>query len=66
MLAFDQSFNTLADLRSLGLPVIGSVSLAVLPPTIWERMRQIGAFGGALALLALVLTGVLLHFAQPA
>jgi polysaccharide chain length determinant protein (PEP-CTERM system associated) len=66
MLALDQSFNTLSDLRGLGLPVIGSVSLAVLPPTIWERMRQVGAFGGAVALLALVLSGVLLHFAQPA
>jgi polysaccharide chain length determinant protein (PEP-CTERM system associated) len=66
MIAFDQSFHTLTDLRAMGLPVIGSVSLAVLPPTIWFRLKQIGTFGGALALLALVLGGVLLHFAQPA
>jgi polysaccharide chain length determinant protein (PEP-CTERM system associated) len=66
MLAFDQSFHTLTDLRALGIPVIGSVSLAALPPTIWERLKQVGAFGGAVALLALVLGGVLLHFAAPA
>ena len=65
LLAFDQSFHTLTDLRAMGLPVIGSVSLAALPPTLGERLRQIGTFGGALALLGLALGGVLLHFAAP-
>ncbi|MEJ0045801.1 MAG: GNVR domain-containing protein [Rhodospirillales bacterium] len=52
MLAFDQSFNTLADLRSLGLPVIGSVSLAMLPPTIWGPPATGRRLRGRVALLA--------------
>ncbi len=66
MLALDQSFHTVVDLRTLGMPVIGSVSLAALPPTIMDRIKQAGAYGGAFALLLLALGGVLLRFAGPA
>jgi polysaccharide chain length determinant protein (PEP-CTERM system associated) len=66
MLALDQSFHTVVDLRTLGLPVIGSVSLAALQPTIMDRIKQAGAYGGAFALLLLALGGVLVRFAGPA
>jgi polysaccharide chain length determinant protein (PEP-CTERM system associated) len=65
MLALDQSFHSLIELRAMGLPVIGSVSMAALAPTLWERVRQLALFGGAVGLLILALGGVLLHFAQP-
>ena len=64
MLALDQSFHTVADLRALGMTVIGSVSLAVLPMSAVARARQIALFGGAFGLLFVVLGGVLVHFAH--
>jgi uncharacterized protein involved in exopolysaccharide biosynthesis len=65
MIALDQSFHSLIELRAMGLPVIGSVSLAALAPTLWERARQLLLFGSAVALLLVALGGVLLHFSQP-
>ena len=64
MLALDQSFHTVADLRALGMTVIGSVSLAILPMTAVQRLRQIAIFGAAFGALFLALGGVLLHFAR--
>ena len=66
MLALDQSFHTIADLRALGMTVIGSVSLAVLPMSAAARARQIALFGTAFGLLFVVLGGVLVHFAHMA
>jgi polysaccharide chain length determinant protein (PEP-CTERM system associated) len=66
MLALDQSFHTVADLRALGMTVIGSVSLAVLPLTVTQRVRQIALFGGALGLLFVAFSGVMLQFARAA
>ena len=64
LIAMDQSFHSLAEIRALGLPVIGSVSLAVLPPSLWERVRSAAMFGGILAGLLITLGGVVLHFAR--
>ena len=74
MLALDQSFQTVAELRALGMTVIGSISLAVLPLSTGARIRQIGLFPGkthstfawtaAFGLLFVVLGGVLAHFAH--
>ncbi len=66
MMALDQSFHSVVDLRAMGLPVIGSVSLAALPPTLTDRLKQIGLFGGVFALLLLALGGVMLRFGGPA
>ncbi len=66
MLALDQSFHTVADLRALGMTVIGSVSLAILPLSTAARLRQAALFGGACVMLFVVLGGVLLHFAHMA
>jgi polysaccharide chain length determinant protein (PEP-CTERM system associated) len=64
LIVFDQSFHSLAEIRALGLPVIGSVSLAAIPPTFWERTRSIAVFSGAVMALFITLGGVLLHFAR--
>jgi polysaccharide chain length determinant protein (PEP-CTERM system associated) len=64
MLALDQSFHTVSDLRALGMTVIGSVSLAVLPMSAIQRLRQIAVFGAAFGMLFVALGGVLLHFAR--
>jgi hypothetical protein len=66
VMALDQSFHNVVELRALGLPVIGSVSLAALPPTLMDRLRQVGLFGGAAALLLLALGGVMMRFGGPA
>ena len=62
IVTLDTSFHSLVQLRTLGLPVIGGVSLAALPPTTGERLRRAGAFAGAMAALLVVLGGVLLHY----
>jgi polysaccharide chain length determinant protein (PEP-CTERM system associated) len=62
IVTLDTSFHSLVQLRTLGLPVIGGVSLAALPPTMGERLRRAAAFSGALAALLIVLGGVLLHY----
>jgi len=62
IVTLDTSFHSLVQLRTLGLPVIGGVSLAALPPTMGERLRRAAAFGGAVFALLLVLGGVLLHY----
>jgi polysaccharide chain length determinant protein (PEP-CTERM system associated) len=64
MLALDQSFHNIADLRALGYTVIGSVSLAVLPLTAIQRLRQIALFGGAMGALFVALGATLVHFAR--
>jgi polysaccharide chain length determinant protein (PEP-CTERM system associated) len=66
MMALDQSFHSVLELRTLGLPVIGSVSLAALQPTLTDRLKQVGLFGGVFALLLLALGGVMLRFGGPA
>jgi polysaccharide chain length determinant protein (PEP-CTERM system associated) len=65
MIALDQSFHSLIELRAMSLPVIGSVSLAILPPTAMQRLRQLAMFGAATGLLLVALGGVLLHFSRP-
>ncbi len=64
MIALDQSFHSIIDLRAMGRPVIGAISLAALPPTIAMRLRHAAVFGSAIGLLVVVLGGVLLHYTQ--
>ena len=64
MLTIDQSFHTIVDLRAMGRPVLGAISLAALPPTMAMRLRSAAIFGSAIGGLVVVLGGVLLHFSQ--
>jgi polysaccharide chain length determinant protein (PEP-CTERM system associated) len=64
MMTLDQSFHSIVDLRAMGRPVLGAISLAALPPTLNERLRSAAIFGSAIGGLVVVLGGVLLHFSQ--
>ena len=63
-LMLDQSFHSILDLRTTGLPVIGAISLAALPLTLRGRLRQVATFGSVGGLLLVAFGGVLLHYAQ--
>lgn len=64
MLTLDQSFHTMTDLRVLGRPVIGAISLAALPTTLAMRLRHAAEFGSAIGLLLVILGGLMLHYTQ--
>lgn len=64
MMALDQSFHSIVELRAMGRPVLGAISLAALPPTLAVRLRSAAIFGSAIGGLVVVLGGVLVHFAQ--
>lgn len=60
MAQFDQSFHTLDELRDLGLPVAGSISLIAVTSRLGRMASAIG-FSSALALLCAVYAGLLLR-----
>jgi polysaccharide chain length determinant protein (PEP-CTERM system associated) len=64
MMTLDTSFHSIVDLRQMGRPVLGAISLAALPPTLAMRLRHAGIFGSAIGGLVVVCGGVLLHFSQ--
>jgi polysaccharide chain length determinant protein (PEP-CTERM system associated) len=64
MMTLDQSFHTIVDLRAMGRPVLGAISLAALPPTMAMRLRNAAIFGSAIGGLVVVLGGVLMHFSR--
>jgi polysaccharide chain length determinant protein (PEP-CTERM system associated) len=64
LMTLDQSFHSVVDLRAMGRPVLGAVSLAALPPTMAMRLRSAAIFGSSIGLLVVVLGGFLLHFTQ--
>jgi hypothetical protein len=64
MMTLDTSFHSIVDLRAMGRPVLGAISLAALPPTLSQRLRNAAIFGSAIGGLVVVLGGVLLHFSQ--
>jgi hypothetical protein len=64
MLTMDQSFHNIVELRAMGRPVIGAISLAILPPTMAMRLRNAALFGSSIGLLVVALGGVILHYSQ--
>jgi len=64
MITLDTSFQSIVDLRQMGRPVLGAISLAALPPTLAMRLKSAAIFGSAIGGLVVVLGGVLLHFSQ--
>ncbi len=64
MIGLDQSFHSTIDLRVMGRPIIGAISLACVPPTIMTRVRHAAIFGSTIGLLLVVLGGVLLRYTQ--
>jgi polysaccharide chain length determinant protein (PEP-CTERM system associated) len=64
MMTLDTSFHSIVDLRAMGRPVLGAISLAALPPTLAMRLRSAAIFGSALGGLVVLLGAFLLHFSQ--
>jgi hypothetical protein len=58
LVQFDQSFHTIDELRDLGLPVAGGISLLNVTVT-RGRLASVFAFGVAILLLGAVYAGLL-------
>jgi len=58
LVQFDQSFHTIDELRDLGLPVAGGISLLNVAVT-RGRLASVFAFGMALVLLGALYAGLL-------
>jgi hypothetical protein len=56
----DRSFSTTDELRSLGLPVLGGISVLGLIP-LRQRMLAVMRFGAAVAVLVCIYGGLLVH-----
>ena len=56
----DRSFATMDDLRSLGLPVIGGISILGLPP-FRQRLMTVARFSVAVSVLIVVYGGLMAH-----
>ncbi|MBS0642818.1 MAG: XrtA system polysaccharide chain length determinant [Acetobacteraceae bacterium] len=57
---FDTSFSTVDDLRGLGLPVLGGISVLGLAPLRY-RLMAVARFGAAVAVLVCIYGGLLVH-----
>ena len=57
---FDSSFSTVDDLRGMGLPVLGGISILGLAP-LRNRLMTVVRFGAAVAVLVCIYGGLLVH-----
>jgi hypothetical protein len=60
----DASFQSIDDLRELGLPVIGAISVIAVTQSLWRRLLRIGSFSTAVVLLCGVYGGLLRRLAE--
>jgi hypothetical protein len=61
----DRSFSTVDDLRNLGLPVLGGISVLGHPPLI-QRLMVAMRFGAAVMALVVIYGGLMLHILHSA
>jgi polysaccharide chain length determinant protein (PEP-CTERM system associated) len=61
----DRSFSTVDELRNLGLPVLGGISVLGLIP-LRQRLLTVVRFGAALAVLVCVYGGIMVHILRSA
>ena len=61
----DRSFSTVDELRGLGLPVLGGISVLGLVP-LRQRFMAVMRFGAAVAVLVCVYGGLLVHILRSA
>jgi polysaccharide chain length determinant protein (PEP-CTERM system associated) len=61
----DRSFSTVDDLRGLGLPVLGGISVLGLVP-LRQRLLAVMRFGTAVAVLVCIYGGLLVHILRSA
>jgi polysaccharide chain length determinant protein (PEP-CTERM system associated) len=57
----DQSFHSIDDLRDLGFPVVGGVSMLVVAAPLVRRVVQLGLFAAAVALPFVFYSGLLVR-----
>jgi polysaccharide chain length determinant protein (PEP-CTERM system associated) len=62
---FDRSFSSADDLRSLGLPVLGGISVLGMAP-FRQRLMTVMRFGAAVAVLVMVYGGLMVHILRAA
>ncbi len=61
----DRSFSTVDDLRGLGLPVLGGISVLGLVP-LRQRLLAVMRFGAAVAVLVCIYGGLMVHILRSA
>jgi hypothetical protein len=61
----DRSFSSVDDLRKLGLPVLGGISVLGLGP-VQKRLMVAVRFGAAVAVLVVVYGGLVVHVLRSA
>jgi polysaccharide chain length determinant protein (PEP-CTERM system associated) len=66
MVQFDRSFHSIDDLRDLGLPVLGGISLVNVVHSLRQRVLAAATFGAAVLLLCAVYGGLLWRLLFPA
>jgi polysaccharide chain length determinant protein (PEP-CTERM system associated) len=62
---FDRSFSTVDELRNLGLPVLGGISVLGLVP-LRQRLMAVVRFGAAVAVLVCIYGGLVVHILRSA
>lgn len=62
---FDRSFSSVDELRSLGLPVLGGISVLGLLP-LRQRLMTVARFGAAVAVLVGIYGGLMVHILRSA
>ena len=62
----DQSFHTVDDLRNLGFPVVGGVSMMAASASVMRRMFALGTFAAAVAVPIVCYGGLLLRLLRQA
>jgi polysaccharide chain length determinant protein (PEP-CTERM system associated) len=60
----DTSFQSTEDLRSLGLPVIGGISIITMATSVWRQAIMIGTVAVAMGLLVSIYGGLIYRLAQ--
>ena len=66
LVQLDQSFHTADDLRNLGLPVVGGVSMLGARVSIFRRALSVGTFVIAVVLPCLLYGGLLVRLLKSA
>ena len=65
LVQLDQSFHSLEDLRELGFPVVGGVSMLAASIPFTRRLFAVASFGLALAVPAVVYGGLMVRLLKP-
>lgn len=65
LVQMDQSFHTIEDLRDMGFPVVGGVSMIGKSVSLTRRVLSVGVFAVAAALPMIFYTGLLMRLIKP-